>query len=366
MIRVSSLPLISKCSAAQVAPQVVIRSDDSAARLGTSLHDVMACIVANEMIGGLLSIADLYRVDVDELRILEALGRQAWEGLREYFPNPLIELEFQCGNLSGHPDVVSVNAEKKTIGIIDWKSGRLSGDYEQQLLGYAWLCLQGFPKVEQVFAYVVWIRTGIQEGFTWTRDEVEQKMAELQESLKRPWVYTPGEHCQYCPRSAECPAKTQLLAQAAVALIPWKGSVNEIDRPAKAAVVILEQCKLLEGAIDAARSAIKADVAAAGGRVAVGYGREIVLVEQQRTEIDAEAGWTVLSEIGPRLVEAVDIRKGQLEKVVRDGAERGDKKAAVERLMAKLAQAGALITKDISPKLEVRRTISEDAITTAT
>lgn len=358
MIRCSSLPLISKCAAAATPPHTVIRSNNEAARTGTAGHEAMAQVVQG-ISPYWQRIADRHQVDLDEVRILTAMARQMWEDLKEFFPNPMVETELIADDmwLSGHPDVRSWDPAARRVSVLDWKFGRLRLDHSMQVTAYAWLAMQRFPEAQEAYVAVAWVRDQQVEGSIVTREQVETEIAEVRKQLASPEVYNPGEWCGFCPRGHECPAKTQLLSQAALTLVPWANSVtvSQADRPAKVAAMVLDQCRLLEGAIDCARATIRADVEAAGGRVDVGDGREIVLTPYERTSVNFAAGEEVLRRhVGERLAEALTVIKGDVEQIVMDQASYGEKRNAVDRLTSALAAAGALETKQFA-KLEVRR-----------
>lgn len=355
MIRCSSLPLISKCPAAAQQPQYAVRQiDESAANVGSAVHLAMEQVASRgqSIPAACEQAAWKYHVDVNDVRVLVYLAAQVWESIKEFFPAPHFEVELATDDMAlvGHPDVVSYDDMLHRVSILDYKSGRVDFDHRAQVVGYAYLAMQKYPEAESAYVAVARVREQVIDGVILSREEVEKEIAGILEAIKRPTEFIRGEHCRYCPRSHECPAKTQIMAQAAVSLAPWAKSLPT-DRAPEVMANVLEQCKLLEDAIAAARWAIKTDVHAAGGSIQLSDGREIVLVEQERSTIDYCIGEDVLRKyVGDVLPSALEVGIGKLKKIV--GRKGGGR--AVSEMYDELEQCGA-ITTTVVDRLEVRR-----------
>ena len=80
---------------------------------------------------------------------------------------------------------------------------------------------------------------------------------------------------------------------------------------------------------------------------------DLVLKKTEQKKIDAGLAWPELSaRYGESLLEAVEIRKAELEKIVKARAERGQKGKVFLELMERLDAAGAVKTQIIE-RLEV-------------
>jgi hypothetical protein len=110
--------------------------------------------------------------------------------------------------------------------------------------------------------------------------------------------------------------------------------------------------QLAERAEDAIRNILRRD----GGEI-VGTDAKLVLNSETRSEIDAIIAWPIIEETGFSEEDwrsSVKIRNTELKKRVARNAGRGNGKAAVAKLMAKLEAAGAVETSEIL-KVEERR-----------
>lgn len=368
-IRASSLPLLSECPAAAQVGDVVLDTADESAALGTACHAVQALVIGGLDVGmGLQLALDLvpvqakvYGVNEEELDRLVWLWWRTWEVISPHFPEPQSEVYFEAGGLTGHIDILSVS--ETHLRIADLKTGYKDSDYLPQLQGYAWLALQAYPTLSEVYACILWARDQSTEGWTFTRAELDGWWSSLQERIAK-GGYNPGAHCGYCPRSLHCPAKTALVRETAEAFAltqeinEWRTVVEGADP--EALIALLDNTKMLEEACERARQVVRFAVAEAGGVLTAADGRQLVLTETERREIDPVRGWYALTHAlpGTDVLHCISVSKTDVEKAARETAPRGQKKAAVDSLMQALADAGAISTTTTS-RLTVRRAPSE-------
>lgn len=364
-IRCSSLPLISLCPASAVddgGPRLAGGGD--AADLGTALH---ACLA--EQIRGnhpeMMEIATRYAVDLRELTQLYIWWLHIWRSrIQPWFPDPQVEVALQGGDLarglhlSGHVDLLSVVGDQ--IRLCDWKSGRLDMDHVDQLRGYGWLALQAYPQAQGVYACVVRLRDRVLDGHDWTRADLDGWYQDLVAQLVA-GGYAPGGHCRFCPRGLSCPAKTALMRQASDAL-SLDGPGIGVDVPTESTprgtflADLLDRIRVVASACERAREVIKADVAAHGGVLPTQDGRELRIVQQTQRRIGFAAGWPILNTVIPAEEhdQCFSVSKGAVEQVVRAGVGRGQKSAAVQELMHRLEEAGA-VEEVVIERLEIKR-----------
>lgn len=368
-LRCSSLPLISRCGAALIQPAVSVRGDDAEARLGTAVHAALRA-VAEGRDWSAADLASAAGVDFADLAALAVTGTQAWNHLRHWFPRAEAEVSLyhhEVGlDVTGHADVLSLlYGGEIEARVLDWKSGRVDADATRQLQGYAFLACESYHAT-RARACLVRLRDGTHDWFSWTREELRAWFDGLLERLRDRETYRPGAHCQYCPRLLECPAAGQLLRRAAYDLIelelpPDLDNSALVNEPARIADM-LDFCRLLESRCQLARDLARACVAAAGGRLDCGDGRELVLVPQQRRQITVtpDSMDLVAAECATHQAYLRTLRfdKSAVEEAVRANAPRGQKGAAVKALMTRLDEAGA-ITTTTTERLECRRAVAQ-------
>jgi hypothetical protein len=365
-MRCSSLPLITRCPAAAVAPALRVESDDAEARVGTAVHACLAEAVQGEPweaegAAAYYGVADR----ADEVLALTLAGVQCWEMLAIQFPGPLFveqELSVRAGafELVGHADVLATGF-RGDVRLLDWKTGRVDEDATEQLKGYAYLALVHHPDVAVARACRVGVRARTADWYEWSRTELDAWFAGLVQRAGDSTTYRPGRWCGYCPRALECPARGVLVRETINALLvsdeagePQLGDGDGADL-ARA----LDACRLVEKICQDIREQARVQVALAGGVLPTGDGRELVLTTQERREITYERGWELVHQDGldtPALRQALRIPKTALEDAVRAAAPHGQKKTAVAQLLRRLDEAGALITQTVE-RLECRRAV---------
>ncbi len=394
-VRCSSLPIVCRCPAATVVPDLTIEGDDAPARLGSAVHEVMPIWIVNNFADETQAIiaAGKWGCDPNEVVRLSWQGWAAWQKLKQHFPAPECERSLEltttlscesclapevcwCGKparqvrLTGHPDITSVTEDGSAVYILDHKTGWRDGDHLAQMRGYGLLGLTAAPTAVKVFVGILRVREGTVEWLSFDRVSLFLWWSRVVESFAETDSYRAGPHCAYCPRAHECPARGQLLSNA-VTTIGSTALTLHNDGPkmmARKLADVLDRVKLIEGACDLAKEQIKAEVARRGGRVDAGDGRELVLVPNRRRELDAAKAWQVLTEFPQEkddaeafpvyalsdLLTIIGIGVGDLEKLIMADAPRGQKTKVLKKVMTRLAEAGAVIEKQLAPKLEVK------------
>lgn len=344
-LRCSSLPLVSLCAQAQHAPVVRIAGDDKAANLGSATHETLAKLIATGLPAthaDIAAAADDWDVDVHEAHKLYAMGGRLWETVRQWFPAPQTEValppvERDGITLTGHADVLDeVDDEGRGA---DHKTGFLDYDSEQQMRGYAMLHLSIRPALNRWWGVVLRVRDGERVMYRWTRDEMERWWAKLVDHLRAD-EYRPGPHCRFCPRWHECPAGKAYVRQLGEMFIADAGGALQLT-PLRA-IDIMERVKLIETFCERMRDAIKLAVISEGGEWSDADGNTLRLKQEERREILYAAGAAILAELGDRFPEAIKVSKTKAEEIVKANAPRGMKSLAVQRMMDRLFEAGAV------------------------
>ncbi len=364
-LRCSRLPLATLCPASVVPPETKIERDDYDARCGTARHTCLTDYVAGRAWDAHAAAAE-QRVAVDEVLPVVLAGIECWKAVREHFPQPMVEQDMAYAHegavLRGRADVLSVFG-LPAVHIADFKTGRLDSDYDAQLRGYAFLACETH-EVQLARACLIRPRAGTADWFEWTREELRGWFGDLRARLEA-GDYRPGEHCGYCPRSLECPARRQqvgFIVEAMLADCRFAEGVG-LPRPADYGEIcgrVYDQVRVLEGLCDMARDALRAEVRLAGGQMAIGDGRELVLSQQERREIVYKAGAQILAEaIGDdTLGDLLKVSKTAVEKAVMANAPKGCKGKAAKELMGRLESAGAINVTTVE-RLEARRRLPQ-------
>jgi hypothetical protein len=335
-----------------------------AADIGSAVHQLLAA-----RIGGFEwdvdAVALEWNCDPDELSRLFGWSWRAWLSVAKHFPEPRqIERELTMATpgpvmLSGHVDLLCALGSE--IRLLDWKTGRVDADHRQQIMGYCWLALQNYPDSESAYAMVLRVRDQSLDAHRYSRAELDRWYANLCRKMDTPHRFRPGRHCVGCPRGASCPAKTALISQAAQGLSGFSHDfLTQLPPPGPARgqvlAELLDRVKLIERVCEQAREMVRADVARQGGSMVSEDGRELRLVSSDRTRILYEEAWPLLARMLPTEIwnQVVEIKKGEVEKAVRQAAPYRQGGKAVAALLAELERLGA-VTKTAVSRLEVRR-----------
>ncbi len=346
-IRPSNIGIVLKCSQS-ISDGILVESDDAAARLGTAVHDWAADLVRGSDPASPRHYAASLHVDPDDCSMLCSLLAECWESLRDKFPNPQVEQtldDFGELGIGGTLDVNSVVGNQ--LRVLDWKSGRKSSDHGDQMRAYGYIGLLAHPECDSVSATVVYVRDREAETLHFTRAELDRWYAgcvrRINNSKK---VYRAGEHCAYCPRGADCPAKTALLKQAKEVSEQSPDTVSAMsDGDIVRSIISL---KLLKAFTDGASSLLRGEVIARGGLIDCEEGKAEIRSEDHAT-VNPQRAWAILEQyLTPEsLVECVKISKTGITDQIAKTAERGKKAAKIREVMDRLKNAGAIETRTV-------------------
>lgn len=358
-IRVSSLPLLFRCAAAAQAPDLRIAEGSEPADLGSAAHEALRPVAEGLGVAwdAIPEIAGRWGVDDGDVRALAAMGAKLWPLIRDTFPDATTEHEVAADvtptlRIVGHLDFASRVLTFARAG--DWKTGRVDSDYREQMRGYAALLLLEDPKLTEATVTIVWLRDGDIENYTLAREGLAAWIADVTKIAESTGSYSPGAHCDRCPRAHECPARTA-LARRDVAAFAGSDEAALTTMTASQIVDLYRHAKRVFLLAERAKDAIRAHVEATGD-VAVD-GARLTLVDEERRGLSTLAAWPVLEGEGltdEETAEVVDIRLSKLEALVASKAGRGKGAAAVRDLGKKLAAVDAVRVRTVR-KLTERR-----------
>ncbi len=234
-IRCSALPRVTICGASKTAPEIPIEDQGVLARQGSAVHGVMAECVTQ----GLTRPPDLspymHRwglTDIKELQFLAWSGLNIWKRLQAELKALASEAAFESTipvdggediQLTGHPDILC-EADGNILVVIDFKSGYVDTDYNDQLMGYVKLAWDAHPNYDSAKIVTAWLRDGIIEADDISRADLDAWTERLREGIASD-DFNDGEHCMNCSRKFECPA----LATKIKAVINWLQPIGEAD-----------------------------------------------------------------------------------------------------------------------------------------
>lgn len=359
MLRCSSLPVITTCSEPLRRDLLVEDAhDEESSSLGTEAHALYAAMVegrppSDQDIDDAAKAADL---PAGELKALYAMGAKLWGLVKDKFRGDLhteLEVAFLAQTtdgiwrVPGHVDVAAFNLSAGTFVAGDWKTGRVPRSFLEQFRGYcaglfhrhAWLNEGAFLHlaVREQKAYV----------YRFTRAQIQRWIDNRVAPALQSKGYRVSAECEHCPAFSGCPGRAAMVRDVAQLLMSDEATAEATVRamlgdPAQTEL-LWNGRRALETAIDRMQKVIKSEVRARG-EVPVGEDRQLVIEVQVAEEIDPLKGWPAIkAAVGAeRLPECVKIVKGNVEGIVREGAAKGQKKAAVEALMNTLRDAGAV------------------------
>lgn len=356
-IRCSRLPLALACPPSQDVDGVRVAGygdDDGAANCGSAVHEILAAAIPA---GGYRTDNDdaalNWGADVAEVRRLAAWAWSQWEMLAQHFPDPQTEVHMwhEIGDtwLDGHADVLSVHDGQ--VRVLDFKTGRVDTDCDDQLRGYAYLASKKYPLIGEVYAAVLRVRDQTVDGRVYTREFLEEWWARSRDRLVATDLFNPGNHCRHCPRQLECQSRKSLIRQSVEVLADGDvGSPESVSAVYDAVITLEHACKQ-------ARTSLRLLCAEVGGVLPIEGGRQLQLEQHQQRRLDPGISLPILAEYIPedRLVGCLSVSKRKVEHELRNNANRKKKAAAVRELMDRLDMAGALLT-TTTERLECRRT----------
>lgn len=342
--RPSAMPRVWDCPSSMEPAAHPLNVPTDEAALGTAAHKGLAVHVVG-LDPDLAAIAAEHAVEVDDLESLYRYGTKAWLELERYFPEPVAECQLDPTDITtgGQADVL--HSDGRTLVINDWKSGRVRRNARWQMGAYAYGARAelGMPSSGVITTTVVWLRFGEFEVLEWddaALDQFRARYIELEGLVGK--QYAPGEHCSFCPRQAECGARSAFVRSSANSI----ASLESTAVTAEQLAALYPQAQLLERALKSYRAAVRSEVMRLGG-LPLPDGRTLQLAERQLTEVDPKAAWPVLIEWGlteDELARCTSIGKGKLEDLVGEKAPPKMKGKHKAQLFERLREAGALTT----------------------
>jgi RecB family exonuclease len=356
-IRASSVPLLLACPPA-LAADPAVDADSPHARLGTAVHDGLSRLIG----GSPVAASDLARVHgipdaVDEISMLLHFGRQAWAELGSRFPSPSLEQSIDADlgegvRLTGHPDVLSPAAEDGALAVLDWKTGRKQKDFFDQLAAYGILgaaCYGIRPR--WVDCTVVWLRERSYETVRLDIGDLERTAVRIRQAAAQTGGnrYSISEHCDYCPRRCDCPARAALVRQTVRDVAGF--NADTIAALGDRLPEVYAGVRCLEKACADFRDALKSHIREAGPIQA--GGRRYELKDYNRRRLIPVPAWKVLSAhlTDEELAPAVSISVTRALDAVGKKAGRGRGKAAKQQVESDLQAAGAIVEEPCEPRL---------------
>jgi hypothetical protein len=351
----SSLPLGFICPPSLHVIDLRIDHTGELAGVGTAVHRALAPLIEGIAPATSLEIAlDMHRdASWEEVRPLFWSGVKMWEKIREWMPGARAEVGLSAtvtdgdyqANLTGHIDLLSVDHEKRSAVVGDWKSGRLDHDFHHQGFGYATLVMLNDHDVDEVSVHFFWLRTGEIESYVVTRDRMNQWLEELMaDVVKWDGRYHDGHHCGHCHRNHDCPAVTAMIRRdVAMFSDDAKANIESMDAPTFCGY--WRKLKTLEGLVKEAREHSRIEVERRGGEVHDGSGSVIHFVEHNAPrEVDYLKAKPVISELltEDEFAPAIEVSAKKLEDIVGKKAGRGKGSGAKRELAEALVAAGAI------------------------
>lgn len=362
-LRCSGLPTAFLCPGSVRRGELSIDSYHQASDNGTATHEILEGLPRAGSVewSAIPEVAAKYHADESEVRMLTAMGVRIWPHIEQWFSGAMTEVPLSSVvgdvTLTGHADMVRVHGTSAHGG--DWKTGRKDTDYREQMLGYNTLLLLDDSSLTDATSTIIWVRTSEVESYTMTRDQLGEWLARLESTVVN-WngTYHPGEHCQYCRRSHECPAANALARRDVAALIdaePGDISAQLASMEPDAIVGLLAKASRVESLAKRVRDAVKAHVIAHGDIVA--DGKCVTMVDEPRRKLDPLAAWDVLRDAGftdDDMAAIISMSVTDAEKLAAKKAGRGKGAAAIRELQTALDNAGAVST-TITRKLATKR-----------
>lgn len=344
MIRNSSLPMFLDCPSSAAPGAWDYRPESDAAEDGDVVHAELAAHVENK--------PPTRRLLTEEQERLVSYGLRAWSQILDQFPLARAEVRLE----NGTADVLSVVHDGPgyihSLGVLDWKSGRVRRQPRAQVMGYARDAVAkfGWPATGYVTTAVVWLRFGeidVKNVYPADIEAFTKEIAEKEKRIGRD--YAPGECCTFCPRQLQCPARREMIAQAGTAIV---GRVSDSELTADVLANLYPKAKVLRRALDEYDKQLRASLQVAP--IPTTDGRELRLADVVRKDIDARKAWPVLERAGfteDEISGALSVSNEEVSRVVKSKAAPRRKGADVAALWDALRDAGA-ITETTHQKIE--------------
>lgn len=338
-LRCSGLPLNMLCPGSAREPALKIDPHNEAGAAGTTVHAMLAKMVE----GRNPMVAD----QSTEERILYYAGLKVWEQLRESFPDPVCEQPLECElvtpegtefSLTGHPDVWSDSGHA-----LDWKTARVDHDYSAQMLGYCAIMLLLERRLPEATCTIAWLRDGTVEQYRMTRDALPEFLAELYKVVDWDGTFRPGDHCTYCPRAHECPAREAMVRANVVAFTVAAEEPAELSKWTPERIVSsLALADHVAKVASAFRTAVKNHVTRVGDVETDDH--RITLDVSNKRHCDPLKAWELLehSLTQEQLADAIAVSLNKAEDHIAKNAGKGKGAGAIREFRAKLDEAGAV------------------------
>lgn len=361
-VRASSLPLAISCSQSLDTSGLRIGGNREPADLGSAAHALLAAHITGDFAIEAADIAAEFDVDLEELEKLAAWGWSAFRSLDKWFPLPEVEKELAWTDeengvrLTGRLDVLQSPIDGR-IFVEDHKSGRLDSDSKDQIRAYCFLGLKHFPEADSAYGGIIRIRDQVTDGWVWTRRQLNAWWAGAVRKLKDQTFRPSYQACGHCPRGATCPAKTEILTQAAEFLID-RAQSWELPETERNQFVgdLYRRYKFVAKTIEDLAAMVKAFVVEQGGAIPIGNDQQLEIRKENHRHIDFPQAWgTLESALGKTsLMRLLEISRKKLDAAVGEKAAYRQKTKAIKALMDQLTADGAITTKTVE-KLEIKR-----------
>jgi hypothetical protein len=354
-----------------------IAPEGEAAKLGSAFH-VWAESIFEDEPADVPEIADRYGVDPDELHRLAAYAYTAWRDIKDYFtPASQAEVSFE-GTAKSHPeyhftgstDRLEVQLEPTSPDppwacVLDWKTGRVEGSYEQQFRQYAWLVCMKYPEVQVVHVIACYVQLKFWETHTYTREQLttwhEDFLRRLDNGIGR---YQPGDHCEFCPRRCTCPGAREYSRNAIETMsdIPLEQlTVENRDELGPAYNECYRKVQHIMKRCEEFKASIKQLVHDVGG-IPDGKGKMLGITETNRRSLDPMNAWPILQQYmsDAEIAEAtkISLKKCQDTVAARTSGAKGE---ARKQLLRALEGAEAVRVKTTESMREMKAPLHKGA-----
>lgn len=324
VIRPSARPRARLCPSSIIPPGFIFEHPNDVRDMGHAVHESIAEYVEGREPDD-RAISAKYDVEQTELKMLAALGQDAYDSIRPVLPDEIhaeVRLSGPMGD--GTADVFGQYPNNGQVVIVDWKSGHVESDAYEQLLAYAHAAVHMFnPQVPegQPLAKIVPVDLRYRQMLpydVWPEDlaGLEFRDAEIQKQAGK--VYGPGDACVFCPRRYECEARVQYIRASAKQLMDVGDSPTTISDKEVGSLYIA--AKAVESAAKDARAIIKSLVDERGP-IATCNGKELAFKEGEKKTISAKEAWPVLQRHGfsdEDISNVLSVSKGAVEAITGD------------------------------------------------
>lgn len=346
-VSASGVPRFFMCASSAVVIDAPFNPSSGASDVGDATHDGCASMVLGKPVD-VDELAEKHKVeDKTDLQVCMAYARQAWQAIKQHFPNPKVEQRIESDLVNGMLDLMHHDGE--TAAITDWKSGRVPGNATEQLASYAYAMRQkfGMPRSGFITGIAVWLRFSQMDVRKMDDTYLDQFADTFKAQMKQAGrQFAPSyDACGFCLRQNECPARRDYISAAGAAMIVHQTEAESGAMTAELLGKLYPQSKMLEKALDAYKDALKQ--AASRGQVSIGEGKVMRLNEYRKEVInDVQATWKAL--VGVHGFKPEDMARvcklslTEIKEVVAERAEDGAKAKAKVAISKALADAGCI------------------------